>query len=1073
MNENHNDKLNTSIPLFPLFPRRQGTRANYIIIGLIQFYTYLRTVLCDVILLITFAIVLLIPLTAISASAVDGNTVAPASASTVSAADKANQKTAAADPSSPKDTTQIVVNIIVNAQPKGDFFVEMDEGKNLFVRVEDIKTLKLKYAENRVLLINEEQYVPLSALPDVSCTFDEKKLAIAIIGKTMESGVTTAELFPLHPASQQNIYYPRETSAFLNYGLTYAYTNPDGFQSFTVSNKVGFRTGDVFFTSDSLYTKTETSDDFVRLQSSATYERRGDLQWLVMGDQYANSGELGSTVNIGGIGFSKVYKVDPYFITQPVMDLKGSVILPTQAEIYLDGVLIGKQSITPGSFDLKNLYSYTGSHNVEVLLRDPFGNVQKIDSLAYFSTQMLREGLQEYSYNVGVLRDNYGVDSDQYGKPAFSMFHRFGVTNNFNFGVRAEGADGVYNGGLSTSFLNPWTGQLILSLAGSSASGNNAGGAVSVQQSYQLGSFSTNVLLRGYSRDYSTVGTSLLVDATQYEMNLGMGLLVKPLGSFSINYSENEMFSGLDTRVISANYSRVLNTITSLFATASATHTSSNTTDSTINSTPNGTNYSFFVGLNFNLGKDIHGSTQVSGGSGDVNTETMQVQKDAPLGEGVGYRATFNRSETATGTTTSFDPYVQYNARYGIYSVDATIQNSAGTTSELYNLSAAGSLVYADGFYGLSRPVSDSFGIVMVGDVSGATILTNGQEIGKTDSSGTMVVPTLTSYSQNTITLDTKNIPIDYSISDINRILSPSLWSGSCISFDVQHVRSLTGTLVVQKEGKKTPLEYVEISVKAGEKILTYPTGKGGEFYIENILPKDRKEGIADQKENATDNLSCRAIAEQRKSGGNAIKPGKYSASVEFDGGKCEFTIVFPDTKEPITDLGEIQCVVSQASVTPPVQAPLSAPVSSVKETPPIPAPLPVLKNDVPAVVEKKQEKVSIILNVQFDNAKSVIKKKYHKYIKKLADFMKAHPETSIEIIGHSDNVGKEGFNIPLSQRRANNVRKYLIDKFGIDASRINALGYGPYKPIVINDTKGGRRKNRRVEVVIEGIQTK
>ena len=74
------------------------------------------------------------------------------------------------------------------------------------------------------------------------------------------------------------------------------------------------------------------------------------------------------------------------------MNLKGSVIFPTQAEIYLDGVLIGKQTIIPGSFDLKNLYSYTGSHNVEVLLKDPFGNVQKISYLAYFSTQMLRQG---------------------------------------------------------------------------------------------------------------------------------------------------------------------------------------------------------------------------------------------------------------------------------------------------------------------------------------------------------------------------------------------------------------------------------------------------------------------------------------------------------------------------------------------------------------------------------------------------------------------------------------------------------------------------------------------------------
>ena len=86
---------------------------------------------------------------------------------------------------------------------------------------------------------------------------------------------------------------------------------------------------------------------------------------------------------------------------------------------------------------------------------------------------------------------------------------------------------------------------------------------------------------------------------------------------------------------------------------------------------------------------------------------------------------------------------------------------------------------------------------------------------------------------------------------------------------------------------------------------------------------------------------------------------------------------------------------------------------------------------------------------------------------------MKAHPETSIEIIGYTDNTGKEGFNMLLSQRRANSVRKYLIDKLGIDASRINALGYGSNKPIASNKTKEGRRKNNRVEVVIEGLEVK
>jgi outer membrane usher protein FimD/PapC len=865
-----------------------------------------RTALSKELFFFIFAIILGVSFFTNSAFPADEKIVGKNASSTTSSSGKEKAGNGAAVSSSLKATTQLVLNVIVNTESKGDFFAEMDEEKNLFFSVKDTKTLKLKYPEDRIVIIRgDEQYVPLSTLLDVSYTFDEKKLTVAIIGKTTESGKTAADLFSLKTAAK-NIYYPRETSAFLNYGLAYAYTNNNGFQSFAVTNKLGLRAGDVFITSDSLYTKTETSDNFVRLQSSATYERRGDLQWLVMGDLYANSGDLGSTVNIGGIGFSKVYRLDPYFITQPVMDLKGSVIFPTQAEIYLDGVLVGKQTIAPGSFELKNLYSYTGSHNVQVVLKDPFGNVQKIDYLAYFSTQMLRQGLHEYSYNVGLLRDNYGIESDNYGKAAFSAFHRYGVTNNLNIGARAEGSEGVYNGGISTSFAIPRLGQSTLSFAGSSTNGNDLGGAVSFQHSYQLGNFNMNVLLRGYSRDYATVSSPLqAADRTQYEMNLGMGLLINPLGSFSINYAETSTFTGVDTRVISANYSRPLYKTISLFTTTSVTHTSNDTTKDTT--------YSCFIGLNFDLGNGVHGSAQVSGSSGDVNTETLQVQKDMPVGEGLGYRASLNRSETATDTTTAFNPYVQYNAKYGIYSVDATVRNSAGVTSELYNLSAAGSLVYAGGFFGLSRPVSDSFGIVVLNkEVPGAAVLNNGQEIGKTGSSGTMVVPTLASYGQNKITLDTKDIPIDYSISDVNKTISPSLWSGSCVYFDAKQMRALTGTLVTQKEGKKEPLEFVEISMKVGKKILSYPTGKGGEFYIENSLSTDTNADAADSQ----DNQSCSAIAKLRKAGGNTILPGTYSATVDYEGGKCGFPVTFTEAGETIIDLGEIRCVVSQASMS-------------------------------------------------------------------------------------------------------------------------------------------------------------
>jgi OOP family OmpA-OmpF porin len=119
------------------------------------------------------------------------------------------------------------------------------------------------------------------------------------------------------------------------------------------------------------------------------------------------------------------------------------------------------------------------------------------------------------------------------------------------------------------------------------------------------------------------------------------------------------------------------------------------------------------------------------------------------------------------------------------------------------------------------------------------------------------------------------------------------------------------------------------------------------------------------------------------------------------------------------------------------------------------------------------KEVARITLHVEFDFGKSIIKNRYHNNIKQAADFMKANPEIYAEIIGHTDNIGKEGFNVLLSQSRANNVRKYMIDKFRIKASHINAIGYGSHQPIASNATAKGRQKNRRVEAVFEVVLMK
>ena len=156
----------------------------------------------------------------------------------------------------------------------------------------------------------------------------------------------------------------------------------------------------------------------------------------------------------------------------------------------------------------------------------------------------------------------------------------------------------------------------------------------------------------------------------------------------------------------------------------------------------------------------------------------------------------------------------------------------------------------------------------------------------------------------------------------------------------------------------------------------------------------------------------------------------------------------------------------------------------SIKDCPNCPSPteqpsIPVKKasdskkHKASDVVKAKQEDVSIGLNVEFDFNKSFIKEKYHDDIKKMADFMKEHPNTKIVIKGHTDSIGKKSYNMRLSRARAKSLRQYLINKFGINGSRITTIGYGPNKPIASNDTEEGRQQNRRAEAVIEEVKAK
>jgi OOP family OmpA-OmpF porin len=135
---------------------------------------------------------------------------------------------------------------------------------------------------------------------------------------------------------------------------------------------------------------------------------------------------------------------------------------------------------------------------------------------------------------------------------------------------------------------------------------------------------------------------------------------------------------------------------------------------------------------------------------------------------------------------------------------------------------------------------------------------------------------------------------------------------------------------------------------------------------------------------------------------------------------------------------------------------------------------MPVVPVPAPTVMEREIiEEGRATLDIKFKTDKADIQPQYHAELATFGDIMKKHPDLKVIIEGHTDNVGTAAYNKKLSQRRADSVKRYMTEKFGIEASRLKAKGYGLSVPIASNATAAGKAKNRRVEAVVEYMDKK
>lgn len=120
-------------------------------------------------------------------------------------------------------------------------------------------------------------------------------------------------------------------------------------------------------------------------------------------------------------------------------------------------------------------------------------------------------------------------------------------------------------------------------------------------------------------------------------------------------------------------------------------------------------------------------------------------------------------------------------------------------------------------------------------------------------------------------------------------------------------------------------------------------------------------------------------------------------------------------------------------------------------------------------VVIKKDGKnlvLSMPVEILFDFDSSKIKESVKESLNTLSKALAENKDIKLKIDGHTDYIGTDQYNLTLSIKRADSIRKYLVER-GVLASNVSIEGYGKQHPIANNSTEEGRAKNRRVEFII------
>jgi outer membrane usher protein len=671
----------------------------------------------------------------------------------------------------PDAFTESVVEFTVNGQPGlTTLVVRRDADGTLLLRAADLATLRLKTPTRGALLVNGERYYRLGSELGAQVNFDPA---------TQHAEVTLPpDAFVATVADAGGVSRPVVTTpglgGFLNYEL-YGERTSDR-NSFGGIAELGLFTPRGVGTSTLLSRDDVGGRSIVRLDTTWTLDLPERLATLRVGDAISASGSWGRSVRFGGLQFGTNFATQPTLVTTPLLSAQGSAVVPSTVDVFVNGSRVASQDVPPGPFTIDHVPAITGAGQMQVVVTDALGRQQIIAQPYYTGPALLRAGLNEYSFELGSQRTDYGYNSNEYGGLVAAATYRRGLTDRLTAEVHAEmEADGPAAAGVDASWQAGDLGIVngTLAVGGEDETGWLAG------VGFERNGRRANLFARTQyaSETFAQLGTDTELDRPRQRTFAGFGLDFARYGNLQVAYGVQTYWTGPTQETVGISHAMNLGDVGYLNLIFSQSIGDDESTDVFLN-------WTMPLGERRSAALSLRQSSAAT--DGEEFAAVASLQQSLPAGTGVGYQVTLASNEEA-------QLGYAYQGRAGT----AGLQYARRNNSDGWRADVSGGLAITSAGVMPSRQLDRSFAVVKVADYENLTVYVENQPIGRTDSHGRVLLDGLRPYERNEISIDPRQLPMDAVLAVPRLEVTPAYRSGAVVAFPVTRSQPATLRLVL------------------------------------------------------------------------------------------------------------------------------------------------------------------------------------------------------------------------------------------------------------------------------------